>query len=158
QQINDLALKNLGLWVKKIFPTARPYHGGFRVSSADLGRGNEEDLSITPQGIKDFGVHDLDDPLEGKRKPLDVVMEYVFDVPIEQIAYRDPSVELEQAYEWLSERLPQDEQDDAKSNSGLMQSSAEFVAGFVPPDYLIDGLLQRRYVYSFTGPTGSGKT
>ena len=40
----------------------------------------------------------------------------------------------------------------------LMQPSAEFVAGFVPPDYLIDGLLQRRYVYSFTGPTGSGKT
>lgn len=40
----------------------------------------------------------------------------------------------------------------------LMQSSAEFVAGFTPPDYLIDGLLQRRYVYSFTAPTGSGKT
>jgi hypothetical protein len=42
--------------------------------------------------------------------------------------------------------------------SKLMQSSAEFVANYVPPDYLIDGLLQRRYVYSFTGPTGSGKT
>jgi DNA polymerase I-like protein with 3'-5' exonuclease and polymerase domains len=42
--------------------------------------------------------------------------------------------------------------------SRLMQTSAEFVAGFVPPDYLIDGLLQRRYVYSLTGPTGSGKT
>ena len=40
----------------------------------------------------------------------------------------------------------------------LMQSSAEFVADFVPPDYLIDGLLQRRFVYSMTGPTGSGKT
>jgi hypothetical protein len=40
----------------------------------------------------------------------------------------------------------------------LMQSSKEFVAGFVPPDYLIDGLLQRRYVYSLTGPTGDGKT
>jgi hypothetical protein len=40
----------------------------------------------------------------------------------------------------------------------LMQTSTQFVAGFVPPDYLIDGLLQRRYVYSFTGPTGSGKT
>ena len=40
----------------------------------------------------------------------------------------------------------------------LMQTSAEFVAGFAPPDYLIDGVMQRRYVYSFTGPTGSGKT
>jgi AAA domain-containing protein len=40
----------------------------------------------------------------------------------------------------------------------LLQTSAEFVAGFVPPDYLIDGLLQRRYVYSFTAKTGDGKT
>src|SRR5262245_24722330 len=40
----------------------------------------------------------------------------------------------------------------------LFQPSAEFVAGYVPPDYLIDGLLQRRYVYSFTAKTGDGKT
>jgi hypothetical protein len=40
----------------------------------------------------------------------------------------------------------------------LILSSAEFVAGFVPPDYLIDGLIQRRFVYSLTAPTGNGKT
>ena len=40
----------------------------------------------------------------------------------------------------------------------MLQSSAKFVADFIPPDYLIDGLLQRRFVYSLTGPTGSGKT
>ena len=40
----------------------------------------------------------------------------------------------------------------------LMQSSAEFVTNFVPPDYLIDGLIQRRFIYSMTGPTGEGKT
>ena len=40
----------------------------------------------------------------------------------------------------------------------MLQTSAEFVAGYVPPDYLIDGLLQRRYVYSLTAPTGFGKT
>jgi DNA-binding PadR family transcriptional regulator len=40
----------------------------------------------------------------------------------------------------------------------LLQSSAQFVEGYVPPDYLVDGLLQRRYVYSLTAPTGSGKT
>lgn len=37
-------------------------------------------------------------------------------------------------------------------------SSAEFVAGFTPPDYLVDGILQRGFFYSFTGKTGSGKT
>jgi hypothetical protein len=40
----------------------------------------------------------------------------------------------------------------------LIQSSAAFIAAYVPPDYLIDGLLQRRYCYSFTGRTGDGKT
>ena len=38
------------------------------------------------------------------------------------------------------------------------QSNAEFITNFVPPDYLIDGLIQRRFIYSMTGPTGEGKT
>jgi hypothetical protein len=40
----------------------------------------------------------------------------------------------------------------------LIQSSGEFVRGFVPPDYLLDGVLQRRFVYSITAQTGVGKT
>jgi hypothetical protein len=43
-------------------------------------------------------------------------------------------------------------------NRPVIQSSAEFTRNYVPPDYLIDGLLQRRYMYSFTAKTGSGKT
>jgi hypothetical protein len=37
-------------------------------------------------------------------------------------------------------------------------SSSEFVSGFKPPDYLVAGLLQRRFIYSLTAPTGAGKT
>jgi hypothetical protein len=37
-------------------------------------------------------------------------------------------------------------------------SSAEFVAGFSPPDYLVDGIVQRGRIYSNTGQTGAGKT
>jgi hypothetical protein len=37
-------------------------------------------------------------------------------------------------------------------------SKRNFVAGFVPPDYLLDGILQRRFVYSLTAQTGHGKT
>jgi hypothetical protein len=33
-----------------------------------------------------------------------------------------------------------------------------FLKGFIPPDYLIDGILQRRFIYSLTAPTGGGKT
>jgi hypothetical protein len=40
----------------------------------------------------------------------------------------------------------------------LIQSSKQFVHRFVPPDYLVDGILQRRFIYSLTGRTGGGKT
>ncbi|MDB5605089.1 MAG: RecA-family ATPase [Bradyrhizobium sp.] len=40
----------------------------------------------------------------------------------------------------------------------LIQTSAEFVRGFVPPEYLVDQVLQRRFCYSLTAQTGVGKT
>jgi hypothetical protein len=55
--------------------------------------------------------------------------------------------------DWFNELAPEE-----LLKKKLLQSSAEFVADFVPADYLADGLLQRRYVYSFTGKTGDGKT
>jgi hypothetical protein len=44
------------------------------------------------------------------------------------------------------------------AGSRLIVSTCEFVTGFVPPDYLIDGLVQRRFLYAMTAPTGTGKT
>ena len=40
----------------------------------------------------------------------------------------------------------------------IIVSLAEFLADFVAPDYLLDGILQRRFVYSLTAQTGHGKT
>jgi len=37
-------------------------------------------------------------------------------------------------------------------------SKADFLAGYVAPDYLLDGVLQRRFIYSLTAVTGHGKT
>jgi AAA domain len=48
--------------------------------------------------------------------------------------------------------------DAASTEKRLLQSSAEFIAAYEPPDYLIDGLLQRRFCYSLTAHTGRGKT
>jgi len=76
RQLNAAALANLAAWVPALFPSAWQAGEGFRVSSDALGRDLEEDLSITPRGIKDFGVHDLGDPREGRRSPIDVVMEF----------------------------------------------------------------------------------
>ena len=40
----------------------------------------------------------------------------------------------------------------------FIKSSADFLADFQPPDYLLDGVLQRRFCYSLTARTGVGKT
>ncbi|WP_036280790.1 bifunctional DNA primase/polymerase [Methylocystis sp. ATCC 49242] len=37
-------------------------------------------------------------------------------------------------------------------------TSAQFVAGFTPPDYFLDGVCQRGFLYSLTAATGAGKT
>lgn len=37
-------------------------------------------------------------------------------------------------------------------------SSGEWVQSWTPPDFLISGLFQRRYIYTITAPAGSGKT
>jgi hypothetical protein len=67
--------------------------------------------------------------------------------------------------EWLDYRggdeTPSPQTDDGEIKAPpkpLIVSSAQFVAGFVPPDYLVDGLLQRRFSYSLTARTGDGKT
>src|SRR5262249_37458314 len=91
--INERALANLDKWAKQLFPTAKPTRkGGYRVASADLGRGLEEDLSLTPQGIKYFGVHDMGDRRQGRRSPVELVAEW-------------QHVERSQAAAWLETAL-----------------------------------------------------
>jgi hypothetical protein len=83
--------------------------------------------------------------------------------------------EYKEAVYFAINALPFDRQSHMKSGSAIMaephlsvvpavpapdliQSSGDFVRGFVPPDYLLDGVLQRRFVYSITAQTGVGKT
>jgi hypothetical protein len=40
----------------------------------------------------------------------------------------------------------------------LLLSAAQFVAGFKPPQYLINGMVQQSYLYALTARTGHGKT
>jgi AAA domain len=47
---------------------------------------------------------------------------------------------------------------DPKAAALRIKSSREFVAGFVPPDYVVDGLLLEGCLFSLTGATGAGKT
>ncbi len=47
---------------------------------------------------------------------------------------------------------------EATKSPYIVLNAREFIEGFVPPDYLLDGIIQRRFVYSMTAPTGAGKT
>ena len=108
QQLNDEAIANYDCWVPKLFPEAkRQASGGWRVSSAALGRELEEDISFAPEGIKDFGVHDMGDPRGGKRSPIDIVMEWHPDlrVPIEEIVSGGAASQFSEAVGWLWEAL-----------------------------------------------------
>ncbi|MBK8184915.1 MAG: AAA family ATPase [Candidatus Competibacteraceae bacterium] len=74
--VNERALANLSAWVPTLFPSATEHHQGYRITSRDLGRDLEEDLSIQPNGIKDFGVHDMGDATSGGRTAIDLVIEH----------------------------------------------------------------------------------
>jgi RecA-family ATPase len=52
----------------------------------------------------------------------------------------------------------EDEVSQPHTIKSLLMSSAAFVRGFIPPDYLVVGILIKRYLYAMTGRTGSGKT
>ena len=101
-RVNQTALQALDCWVPAIFSAARDYQGGYRVASVDLARDLEEDLSIVPEGIVDFGVADMGDARQGKRTPIDLVLEWA------PILLDDPLMAPASPFEaatWLCERM-----------------------------------------------------
>lgn len=85
-KVNTKALVRLDAWVPAIFPAAVPYHGGFRVTSRALGRALEEDISLVPSGIRDFGE-------EIGQTPIDIVLAW------------GPASTAADAAAWLCQRL-----------------------------------------------------
>lgn len=98
RRVNDASLERLDAWVPTVFPAARfhPGTGAYRVTSKALGRDLQEDLSIAPNGIVDFGIHDMGDPNQGKRSPIDIVLEY------------GPPTTPQDAALWLCDQLGKD--------------------------------------------------
>lgn len=78
RNVNDKALQLLGMWVPELCPGAKfqASTGAYRVSSKSLGRALQEDLSFHPEGIKDHGVADMGDANQGRRSPIDSVIEH----------------------------------------------------------------------------------
>ena len=76
--VNDAALAAPERWVPALFGAGAycDTRGVWRVPSSAVGRDREEDISISPAGIVDFGEHDMGDPKRGKRTAIDLVMEH----------------------------------------------------------------------------------
>jgi hypothetical protein len=87
-QVNTAALTDIAAWAVALFPKAKfeSGTGAWRVSSKDLDRELQEDISIHPDGIRDFGE-------EEKLSAIDLVMRH-----------GDAESAVEAAL-WLCERL-----------------------------------------------------
>lgn len=155
QRVNALAMKSFAAWVPELFPDAQPYkQGGYRISSASLGRLLEEDISIVPEGIKDFGVADQGDARDGKRSPIDLVLEW-----------RELS-DAAQAANWICERLGVDPAAlGGKSNAPTASDMAfrfysgdDYATDFNAAPELVEDVLPDRGIAMVYGPSGKGKT
>jgi hypothetical protein len=58
---------------------------------------------------------------------------------------------------WFPPAASNDNRKGGSAYPGIV-SSAEFVSGFVPPDYHLDGVAQAGFLYALTAGTGTGKT
>lgn len=92
-RVNEAAMQALQAWVPSLFPSAIQKGQGYRVTSASLNRQLQEDLSIMPEGIVDFGVADMGDAKQGRRTPVDLVMEHL------------PAAKPKEALHWLAQRM-----------------------------------------------------
>lgn len=102
-KINAIALQNLDKWVPALFGKGaiKTDDGRWRIPSKILKRKLQEDLSISPDGIVDFGIADQGDEREGKRTALDLVMEYSSACT----GMKEGSERYEKAYQTLAKKL-----------------------------------------------------
>jgi len=69
--------------------------------------------------------------------------------------------DFERAEEWEKQRGKANGKDNGKDTHvpGInIMPENDFIEGFTAPDYLIEGILQRRFIYALTGQTGHAKT
>ena len=76
--VNEAALGDLIAWAPELFPGGTWNGITFRVSEKVLRRGLQEDISIHPEGIRDWGLNDQpgEEEREGRRTPIDLVIDW----------------------------------------------------------------------------------
>ena len=110
QKLNDAAMGAFDEWVPKLFLKRRRRRtGGYRVGSTRTrARSGWRTSRFTRTGIKDFGEHDMATMSAGIREAhtkVDVVMEWQFEVPIEELGEGEHTEKFDKAVAWLREAL-----------------------------------------------------
>ena len=84
--------------------------------------------------------------------------EHYFRSPPTQLTEGTIFYEAQKAgWQWTEEK-PEAKEPEKPRTKKLLVSSTDFVRDFIPPEYLIDGIVRRSFLYSMTAPTGGGKT
>jgi len=149
--VNDAALQALDLWVPALLPAAkRQATGAWRMTSRDLGRQFEEDLSIHPSGIQDYGP-------EAALTAIDLVMEH-------------RGGDEKGAALWLCERIGADPaalgwnaakavEGAGESDDDFFRTGSELHGRPVPPrEWLVPELIPMHTVTLLGGDGGTGKS
>ena len=89
--VNRAALDDIGRWWRDLFPKGYPTGKSWRAGL--VGRGLQEDIAATRDGIVDWGVHDFGDGKKGRRSPIELVVEY------------GSAADHAEAARWLCDRL-----------------------------------------------------
>jgi hypothetical protein len=175
--VNEMALQRCGDWVPDIFGSAAKYQpatGAWRVSSRFLGRDLEEDLSISPLGIKDWGVADMGDPRGGARTAITLVMDFLripkpadaafylckrMGVTPESLGWEvRSSGSLSHGQDIAKALLAENKNRDGVESVPSPLQWINDVEAVIDTPYLIKGLLDRDTVSCVYGPSNSGKT
>ena len=174
RQVNNAALADIGPWLRQIFPgaewltnSARP-PGMWRVSSKDIGRDLEEDLSVHPElGAQDFGTRE-------SLTPIDIMMRHGGAPDAKSAAFaicdalridpaslgwgqkkeRQPQPDIEAE----AQKIPVREEDDTLKVGRLVIHRVKDAAAAPVRPYIIKGLFYEGEFSAIYGPPGCGKS
>lgn len=154
--VNEAALADLDAWVPALLPAAQKQAtGAWRVASRDLGRSFEEDLSIHPDGIQDFGP-------ERSATALDLVTQYGGHEAKAAAIWLCEMMRIDPAsLGWTEKASPPASRviiPKPKRSSRFFPASSWGDTEPPPREWLVEGLIPRGTVTSLYGDGGTGKS
>ncbi len=171
---SPVTLEQMARVFKASAPAAQPAASGLQIDTGMSDRRTSEQYAdilrrARTDGEKHGGVRDLAASLAGSGVPRHLAEAIirdacpVWDAGVEKLidtAFQKFAKPAQPVYAPNFDHAPAPTPSDpAPAAAGWrVQNASEFVEGFVAPEYLIDGVVQRGRLYTLTAPTGSGKT